>query len=85
MLAEDDEAEQLGSPKTKEVICPQGFGYEPTKEYVTGKKYNREITVGPLAIVPSKKRHTSSGGLIKKLLWRKKKGNSKKMPLPFAA
>lgn len=85
MLAEDDEAEQLGSPKTKEVICPKDFGYEPTKEYVTGKKYNSEITVGPLAIVPSKKKHTLSGGLIKKLLWRKKRGNSKKMPLPFAA
>lgn len=85
MLAEDDEAEQLGSPKTKEVICPKDFGYEPSKEYVTGKKYNGEITVGPLAIVPSKKKHTSSGGLIKKLLWRRKRGNSQKMPLPFAA
>ncbi|GAB4848994.1 hypothetical protein Ancab_003807 [Ancistrocladus abbreviatus] len=88
MLAEDDaEAEQLESPKTKEIICasdpPKLKVVEPSKEILLSSEINQkgnESTVGSLAIVPSKKK---GGGLLKKLLRRRKKGNSKKLPLPF--
>lgn len=88
MQADDDisETDQLESPKTKEMIYAKDYGSYSTSNYTTTAK-NNEISVSSssLAIVPSKKPHTTSGGLFKKLLKRKTKGISKKMPLPFAA
>uniref|UniRef100_A0A5B7B2N5 Filament-like plant protein 7 n=1 Tax=Davidia involucrata TaxID=16924 RepID=A0A5B7B2N5_DAVIN len=51
---------------------------------LNGIKHNdNEALVGSLAIVPGKKK--GSGGFLKRLFWRRKKGNSKEIPLPFAA
>lgn len=87
MLAEDKyETEDLKSPKTKEIILDgnshSAFGpnwtIEPPEKVASsnGVNYSKnEAEIGSLAIVPSKKR--GSGGLLKKLLRRGRKGSCK--------
>ena len=70
---------------TKPTFSPNGT-LELPKKFVSlnGIKSDADDTaVGSLAILPSKK--WSSGGLLRKLLWGRKKGNSKKMALSVAA
>lgn len=85
MLAEDNpDTDQLESPKTKEIISTNNdFGSHNTGNITS--KMNNEIGLGSLAIVPYQKPQATSGGLFKRLLRRKKKGSSKKMPLPVVA
>lgn len=90
MLAEDNAATKiLRSPDTKEIdsnsttkLDPYG-AIEPLEKIVDLGRKNQDDTaaVESLAIVPTKKHGV--GSLWRKLLWRKKKGNSKKTPLPF--
>ncbi|KAA8531678.1 hypothetical protein F0562_006605 [Nyssa sinensis] len=97
ILAEDNaEGGDLKSPKTKEVIStsepkkscsfhPSGT-IDPPERFLNLngiKREDDEALVGTLAIVPNKKK--GSGGLWKKLLWGRKKGNSKKTPPTFPA
>ncbi|XP_068639901.1 filament-like plant protein 7 [Aristolochia californica] len=110
MIAEDDaKAEELLSPKTKEIICtsdsqgPQnpnaGLLYGktlPVNQYTRNleglgrKAYNSnenkgkaEVGVGSLAIVPRKQK--IGGGFLRKLLMRRKRGDTKKTVLAIAA
>ncbi|KAL2906301.1 Filament-like plant protein 7 [Bienertia sinuspersici] len=81
--AEDStENDHLESPKTKEMIYAKDTGSLSTGDSSTA--LDNEMALDSLAIVPSKKQHTTSGGLFKKLLRRKKQSNSKKMPLAFS-
>lgn len=90
MLAEDDAAAKvLRSPKIKEIngnstIKDIGSFQHLEKILVINgvKQEDDNATGSSLAIVPSKKR--GGGNLWRKLLWRKRKGNSKKTTLPFA-
>ncbi|VVA17295.1 PREDICTED: filament [Prunus dulcis] len=91
MLAEDGAGiKNLMSPKTKEVDGNSTSTYSPNRVIeplenilvLNGKYQDDNATVGSLAIVPGKKR--GGGSLWKKLLWRKK-GSSKKAPLPIAS
>ncbi|KAL8168278.1 hypothetical protein V2J09_009777 [Rumex salicifolius] len=92
MLAEEDDMDE--SPKTKEIICtseplkpPPGFqkgSMNPAFASDQMRQSFRESGFGPLAIVPINKKQ-SNGGLLRKLLWRKRKNHSKKLALPFAA
>lgn len=91
MLAEDGAGiKNLMSPKTKEVDSNSTSTYSPNRVteplenilVLNGKYQDDSATVGSLAIVPGKKR--GGGSLWKKLLWRKK-GSSKKAPLPIAS
>ena len=90
MLAEDDaETKDPKSPKTKESNftpdpqkSPNGTLELPKKLVsLNGVKGGDadDTAVSSLAIVPSKK--WCSGGLLRTLLWGRKKGNSKKMAL----
>ena len=84
MQAEDhEETDDLESPKTKEMIYAKDSGSQRTGNNATTT--NNEIALYSMAIVPSKSAQTTSGGLFKKLLKRKKKVSSNKMALPFAA
>lgn len=91
MLADDTaEAQSLKSPKTK-----QNNGNSDSPSITNGpleslenvlvsneSKHEKDNgTIKSLAIVPSKKH---GGSLWRRLLWRKKKGNSKKAPLQVA-
>ncbi|PON42986.1 Filament-like protein [Parasponia andersonii] len=90
MLAEDDAATKiLRSPDTKEIdrnsttkLGPYK-AVEPLEKILVlgGKHQDDNVADDSLAIVPTKKQ--GGGSLWRKLLWRKKKGNSKKTPLPF--
>lgn len=90
MLAEDDAATKiLTSPDTKEIdsnsttkLGPY-VAIEPLEKILvlSGKQKDDDTAVDSLAIVPTKKH--GGGSLWRKLLWRKKKGNSKKSSLPF--
>lgn len=92
MLAEDDAAtKNLKSPDTKEIdsnstvkLGPYG-SIEPLEKILVlgGKHQNDNAAADSLAIVATKKHGVRS--LWRKLLWRKKKGNIKKPPLPFAS
>ena len=90
MLAEDDAAAKvLKSPKIKEISGNSTIkdigSFQPLEKIlvINGVKHEDEnATGGSLAIVPSKIR--GGGNLWRKLLWRKRKGNSKKTSLPFA-
>lgn len=89
MLAEDkSETDDLKSPKTKEIILDgnsySAFGphwtMEPPERFTSSNDVNHpknEAVISSMAIVPSKKK--GSGGLLKKLLRRGKKGNCKKL------
>lgn len=90
MLAEDDSAAKyLKFRKTKETDGKStrkdnGAFQQPLEKIIVlnGVKHeDDDATAGSLAIVPSKKREGVS--LWRKLMWRKKKGNIKKPPLPF--
>lgn len=89
MLAEDDSAAKyLKFRKTKETdgnSTRKDNGAFQTLEKILVlngvKREDDDATAGSLAIVPSKKR--GGGSLWRKLLWRKKTVNSKKLPLPF--
>lgn len=91
MLAEDvAKAKGLKSPDTKEVddnstTLVANETIKPLEKIlVLDSKHNDEdAVVDSLAIVPSKKR--GSGSLWRKLLWKKKKSNSKKTPLSLVA
>ncbi|KAL5556964.1 hypothetical protein UlMin_039200 [Ulmus minor] len=92
MLAEDDaKTKNLKSPDTKEIDDNSTAlsGPNRTKESLEkilalGDKHpENNAGVESLAIVPSKKQGGRS--LWKKLLWRKKKGSSKKPPLSLAS
>lgn len=90
MLAEDDVAtKNVKSPDTKEIdsnstakLDPYGV-IEPLEKILVlgGKHQDVNAAADSLAIVPTKK--PGGGSLWKKLLWRKKKGDSKKPHLPF--
>ncbi|PQP92539.1 filament-like plant protein 7 [Prunus yedoensis var. nudiflora] len=91
MLAEDGAGiKDLMSPKTKEVDSNSTSTFGPKRVIeplenilvVNGKYQDDNATVGSLAIVPGKKR--GGWSLWKKLVWRKK-GSSKKVPLPIAS
>lgn len=90
MLAEDNaKIGDLNSPQTKEVICTSKSltlvddnSQERLLNFYGIKDQDEEVVANPLAIVPSKK--TGGGRLLKKLLWRRKKRNSNKIPFPFA-
>ena len=90
MLAEDDAAAKvLISPKIKEIngnSTTKDIGsFQPLEKIlvINGVKHEDDHTTGgSLAIVPSKNR--GGANLWRKLLWRKRKGNSKKTSLPFA-
>ncbi|CAL9002271.1 unnamed protein product [Prunus brigantina] len=91
MLAEDGAGiKDLMSPKTKEVNSNSTSTFGPNRVIeplenilvLNGKYQDDNATVGSLAIVPGKKR--GGGSLWKKLVWRKK-GSSKKAPLPIAS
>ncbi|KAK9990659.1 hypothetical protein SO802_025644 [Lithocarpus litseifolius] len=90
MLAEDDAAAKaLKSPKIKEINGNSTIkdigSFQPLEKILVINGVIHEddnATGGSLAIVPSKKR--GGGNLWRKLLWRKRKGNSKKTSLPFA-
>ena len=91
MIAEDNaETNNLESPKAKEKGNPSSSFISNKKTtgpldnilVLNGNKHQEDnAAVKSLAIVASKKQ---GGSLWKKLLWRKRKGNSKKTPLPFA-
>ncbi|CAK9159449.1 unnamed protein product [Ilex paraguariensis] len=91
MLAEDNaESRDLRSSNTKEVICTSkpptlldeysysAFGLDSDRFLDSNgiKPHDNEAVISSLAIVPSKKR--GGRGLLKKLLWWRKKGNGKK-------
>jgi hypothetical protein len=82
MLKEDDSAAKYFKfHKTKET---DGNSFQPLEKIIVlngVKQEDDDATAGSLAIVPSKKRGGAS--LWRKLMWRKKKGNIKKPPLPF--
>lgn len=88
MLAEDDAAAKgLKSSKIKEIngnSTREDIGaFQPLEKILVlngVKNEDDNATNGSLAIMPSKKR--GGWSLWKKLLWRKKKGNSKKTSLP---
>ncbi|GMN30242.1 hypothetical protein TIFTF001_002747 [Ficus carica] len=90
MLAEDDVAtKNVKSPDNKEIdsnstakLDPYGV-IEPLEKILVlgGKHQDVNAAADSLAIVPTKK--PRGGSLWKKLLWRKKKGDSKKPHLPF--
>ncbi|KAK2991543.1 hypothetical protein RJ640_016578 [Escallonia rubra] len=84
MLAEDDvQAEDLQSPKTKEVISSVETKHAaPPTVYLGVKSGCQSAATGVLAIAPNKKRGGGSS-LLRKLL-RRKKGSSKKTPFSFA-
>ncbi|KAE7999633.1 hypothetical protein FH972_004040 [Carpinus fangiana] len=89
MLKEDDSAAKyLKFRKTKETdgnsTRKDNGAFQPLEKIIVLNGVKREdddATAGSLAIVPSKKRGGVS--LWRKLMWRKKKGNIKKPPLPF--
>lgn len=92
MMAEDNtDVKDLNSPRTKgsddnynSVFISSG-AIEPSEKILVlnGTELQDNDAVDKLlAIVPSQKR--GGGNLWKKLFWRKKKFNSKKMTLPFA-
>ncbi|KAF5463766.1 hypothetical protein F2P56_013902 [Juglans regia] len=89
MLAEDDAAaKNLKSPKTKEIdgnfTRKINGPFQPPENIIVlnGVRYEDDnASARSLAIVASKKR--GGGSLWRKLLWRKKKGTSKKAPLLF--
>lgn len=90
MLAEDDVAtKNVKSPDTKEIdsnstakLDPYGV-IEPLEKILVlgGKHRDDNAAADSLAIVPTKK--PGGGSLWKKLLWRKKKGDSRKPHIPF--
>ena len=88
MLAEDDAAAKgLKSSNIKEIngnSTREDIGaFQPLEKILVlngVKNEDDNATNGSLAIMPSKKR--GGWSLWKKLLWRKKKGNSKKTSLP---
>lgn len=96
MLAEDGTTtKDLTFPKTKEVDSNSTSTFGPKRvveplenilnlnlKYCAPREDDNAST-GSFALVPSKKR--GGGSLWKRLLWRKKKGNSKKAPLPIAS
>jgi hypothetical protein len=96
MLAEDNPTtKDLTFPKTKEVDSNSTSTFGPKRvveplenilnlnlKYCAPREDDNAST-GSFALVPSKKR--GGGSLWKRLLWRKKKGNSKKAPLPIAS
>lgn len=89
MLAEDDAASKyLKYRNTKEIdgnsTRKDNGAFQPLEKILVLNGIIHEdddATAGSLAIVPSKKQ--GGGSLWRKLLWRKKKGNIKKPPLPF--
>lgn len=95
MLAEDGTTtKDLMFPKTKEVDSDSTSTFGPKRvveplenilnlnlKYCAPREDDNAST-GSFALVPSKKR--GGGSLWRRLLWRKKKGNSKKAPLPIA-
>ena len=92
MLAEDGAmSKSLKSPDTKEIdsnsTTKMGpFGpIEPLEKILIlgGKNEGDNAAVEAMAIVPTKKHGSRS--LWRKLLWRKKKGSSKKTPLSLAS
>lgn len=90
LLAEDNAAANNKSPKVKESdnYSSAFFSNEVIESLekilsLDGTKHqDDEVAVSSLAIVPSKKRGGAS--LWRKLLWRKRKSNSRKPPFPFA-
>ncbi|XP_024960146.1 filament-like plant protein 4 [Cynara cardunculus var. scolymus] len=78
MVAEDggDMEDPLSSPKTKEIISTTETKSPPSVVRVGSCK--SRVVPGALAIVPSKKRGNGID-LLRKLLFRKKRGNKKKM------
>nr|XP_043628734.1 filament-like plant protein 4 [Erigeron canadensis] len=84
MVAEDigDMEDQLGSPKTKEIITATETKV-PLPVVVRVGSCKSRVAPGALAIVPSKKRGKGTE-LLKKLLFRKKRGSSKKKVLAIA-
>ncbi|KAK3022540.1 hypothetical protein RJ639_047478 [Escallonia herrerae] len=84
MLVEDDvQAEDLQSPKTKEVISSIETKHTaPPTVYLGVNSGCRSAATGVLAIVPNKKRGGGSS-LLRKLL-RRRNGSSKKTTLFFA-
>jgi hypothetical protein len=88
MLAEDDSAAKyLKFRKTKETngnsTRKDNGAFQTLEKIIVLNGVTREdddATAGSLAIVPKKR---GGGSLWRKLLWRKKKVNSKKSPLPF--
>lgn len=89
MLAEDDAASKyLKYRNTKEIdgnsTRKDNGAFQPLEKILVLNGIIHEdddATASSLAIVPSKKQ--GGGSLWRKLLWRKKKGNIKKPPLPF--
>lgn len=91
MMAEDNtNGEDLNSPRTKgnddnyRSVFISSRAIEPSGKILAlnGTKHQDDDAVDKLlAIVPSQKR--GGGNLWKKLFWRKKKFNSKKITLPF--
>ena len=96
MLAEDN-AGDLKFLKTKEVVCTSDAHKPPALTgfhsnvpmdspgsflHFNGIKHNDDEG-DSLAIVPAKKK--GGGGLLKKLLWRRTRGKSKKPTLPHVA
>lgn len=90
MLAEDDaKAKDVKSLKTKELddnsTGKDNGGFQSLEKVLVlngVKRVDGNATAGSMVIVPSRRRGV--GSLWRKLLWRKKKENSKKTPLPFA-
>lgn len=91
MLAEDvAKAKDLKSPDTKEIdgnstTLVTNETIKPLEKILVlnSKHHDEDAVVDSLAIVPSKKR--GSGSLWRKLLWKKKKSNSKKTLLSLVA
>ncbi|XP_009367334.2 filament-like plant protein 7 [Pyrus x bretschneideri] len=83
MLAEDGASiNDFTSPMTKEVGSNSTSTLGPNILVLNSKYQNDNAAADSLAIAPSKKR--GGGSLWRKLVWRKKKGNNLKTPLPIA-
>ncbi|KAB2626487.1 filament-like plant protein 7 [Pyrus ussuriensis x Pyrus communis] len=83
MLAEDGASiKDFTSPMTKEVGSNLTSTLGPNILVLNSKYQDDNAAADSLAIAPSKKR--GGGSLWRKLVWRKKKGNNLKTPLPIA-
>ncbi|KAF6151477.1 hypothetical protein GIB67_016289, partial [Kingdonia uniflora] len=79
MLVDDGaNPEDLNPPKMKEIICTM----DSQKHRSTYSSDMSNVALKSLAIVPIKKRG-GSGGFLRKLMSRRKRGNANKMPLPL--
>lgn len=85
MLAEDNKSPNINeSNKCSSTFVSNGV-IEPLEKILIlngTKQHDDDVEISSLAIVPCKKQ--GGGSLWRKLLWRKRKSNSKRPPLSFS-